>query len=180
MCSSSGPTSLGLSGLPWLPGSLFTRLGKFSFIICSNKLSISCCCSSPSGTPIIQILERSSWQRGSKVSLHFFEFLFLHSVLVGCLFLPFVPNHYLSPGFLPVTVGSLNILLYFILGILHLFFHFLTKLNQICEHFDYQGFKFSIRQFGYSSSFSFLSEVLHCSFILALFLCLGPLLSCKW
>ena len=35
----------------------FTRLGKCSFIICSNKLSISCCCSSPSGTPIIQILE---------------------------------------------------------------------------------------------------------------------------
>ena len=51
----------------------------------------------------------------------------------------------LSPGFLPVTVGSLNILLYFTLGILHCFFHFLTKLNQICEHFDYQGFKFSIR-----------------------------------
>ena len=51
----------------------------------------------------------------------------------------------MSPGFLPVTVGSLNILLYFILGIFHLFFHSSTKLNQFCEHFDYQGFKFSIR-----------------------------------
>ena len=49
------------------------------------------------------------------------------------------------PGFLPVTVGSLNILLYFTLGIFHSFFHFLTKLSQFCEHFDYQGFKFSIR-----------------------------------
>ena len=43
----------------------------------------------------------------------------------------------LSPGFLPVTVGSLNILLYFLLDIFHVFFHFLTKLNQLCEHFDY-------------------------------------------
>ena len=34
----------------------FVRLGKFAFIICSNKFSISCCCSSPSGTPIIQIV----------------------------------------------------------------------------------------------------------------------------
>ena len=44
----------------------------------------------------------------------------------------------LTPGFLPVTVGSLNILLYFSLGIFHLFlfFSFLTKLNQFCEHFD--------------------------------------------
>ena len=50
----------------------------------------------------------------------------------------------LSPGFIPVTGGSLNTLLYFILGIFHLFFHFSTKLNQVCEHFDYQGFKFSI------------------------------------
>ena len=67
----------------------FTRLGKFSFIICSNKFSMFCCCSSPSGTPMIQILECF---RLSQVSLHFFELLFLHSVLIGCLFFPFVPN----------------------------------------------------------------------------------------
>ena len=34
----------------------FARLGKFSFIICSNKFSVSCCCST-FGTPIIRILE---------------------------------------------------------------------------------------------------------------------------
>ena len=33
------------------------RLGKFSFIICSTKFSISCSSSSPSGTPMIQMLE---------------------------------------------------------------------------------------------------------------------------
>ena len=51
----------------------------------------------------------------------------------------------LSPGFLPLTVGSLYILLYFTLGIFHLFFHFSSKLSQFCEHFDYQGFELSIR-----------------------------------
>ena len=31
------------------------------------------------------------------------------------------------------------------LGIFHLFFHFSTKHSQFCEHFDYQGFKLSIK-----------------------------------
>ena len=140
MCSSLGPTSLGLSGHPGLPGSLisFARLGKFSFIICSNKFPISCC-SSPSGAPIIQILEHFRLsQRFVRLS-SLFEFSFLHSDLVGCLFLPSVPNGALSPGFLPVILGSLNILLYFILVIFHLFFHFSTKLNHFCEYFDYQN-----------------------------------------
>ena len=77
-------------------------------------------------------------------------FIFLNS----CFFILFQLDVYfplllqmvaLNPSFLPVTVGSLNILLYFILAIFHLFFHFSTKLNQFCEHFDYRGFKFSIR-----------------------------------
>ena len=50
---------------------------------------------------------------------HFTEFLFLHSVLVECLFLPSAPDRFLSPGFLLVTVGSLYILLYFTLHSLH-------------------------------------------------------------
>ena len=35
----------------------FARLGKFSFIMFSHKLSISCSSSSPSGTPMIWMLE---------------------------------------------------------------------------------------------------------------------------
>ena len=35
----------------------FARLGKFSFIMFSNKFSISCCSSSPSSTPMIRMLE---------------------------------------------------------------------------------------------------------------------------
>ena len=78
----------------------------------------------------------------------------LFTVLKSCFFILFQLDVYffllfqtidLSPGFLPVAVGFLNILLYFILGIFPLLFHFATKLNQFCEHFDYQGFKFSMR-----------------------------------
>ena len=122
----------------------FARLGKFSFIICSNKFSISCC-SSPSGTPIIQILEHF---RLSQRILSLFSFLgfFVFVVIpLDVYFFLLFQIIDMSPGFLPVTVGSLNILLYFTLGTFHLFFHFSTKFNQFCEHFDYPGFKFSIR-----------------------------------
>ena len=68
-------------------GISFARLGKFSLITCSNKFSIFCSFSSPSGTLIILMLERLklSWRFLSLSS--FFEFLFLHSFLVGCFFL---------------------------------------------------------------------------------------------
>ena len=42
----------------------FARLGKFSFIICSNKFSISCSSPSPSGTLMIQMLERLKFSLG--------------------------------------------------------------------------------------------------------------------
>ena len=123
----------------------FARLGKFSFIICSNKFSISCWCSSPSGTPIIWTLECFGLsQRFVKLSLLFWILVssWLWPEIYFFLLFQIVA---LTSGFLPVTVGSLNILLYFLLGIFNLIFHFLTKLNQICEHFDYQDFKFPIR-----------------------------------
>ena len=122
----------------------FTRLGKFSFIICSNKFSISCCCS-PSGTPIVQILECFSLSQRF-LSLSSFFWILVSSFWSSWMFISFLFQIVaLSPGFLPVTVGYLNILLFFILDIFHLFFNFSMKLNQLCEHFDYQGYKFSIR-----------------------------------
>ena len=50
----------------------------------------------------------------------------------------------LSPSFLPITIGSLYILLYVTLGSLHLFLHFVTELNHFCDHPDYQCFELCI------------------------------------
>ena len=71
----------------------FTRLGKFSSIIFSNKFSISCSSSSPSGTPYDSDVGALKVVPEVPQPLIFFEFLFLHSVPVGWLFLPYVPNH---------------------------------------------------------------------------------------
>ena len=52
--------------LPGLPESLFLLpdWGSSPFVICSNKFSISCSSSSPSGTPMIRMLEllKLSWR----------------------------------------------------------------------------------------------------------------------
>ena len=71
----------------------FTRIGKFSFIIFSNKVSILCSSSSPSGTPLIQMLVHvKSSHRFLILPLLFW--IVSYSILVECLILPFVPNHW--------------------------------------------------------------------------------------
>ena len=72
----------------------FTGLGKFSFIIFSNKFSIFCSSSSSSGTPMIQMLECLKLSQRVNSLFSFLELLFLYSVPLECLFLPFVPNHF--------------------------------------------------------------------------------------
>ena len=74
-----------LSFLNFLEVYFFARLGNFSFMICSNKFSIFCSCSSPSGTPMIWMLEclKMSWR-----------FLSLLMFLNCCFFLLFWLNVY--------------------------------------------------------------------------------------
>ena len=105
-------------------------------------------------------------------------FIFLNS----CFFIPFQLDVYffllfqvvdLSPGFLPVTVGSLNILLYFILGIFHLFFHFRPSSLSSVSILITRALNPPSDRLAISSSLSSLSGVLLCSSIWALFLCLG-------
>ena len=80
----------------------FARLGKFSFIICSNKFSTSCSFSSPSVNPMIRMFECLKLsQRLLSFSLFFWilEFLFLYCVLIECLFLPSAPNCWFKSRF---------------------------------------------------------------------------------
>ena len=69
----------------------FVKLGKFSFIIFSNKFSVSC---SPSsfGIPMSWMLVCLRCPRDFLYYLHFYELLFLLAVLVECLFLLYIPN----------------------------------------------------------------------------------------
>ena len=73
------------SWTPWKSIS-FARLGKFSFIICSNKFSISSSSSSPSGTHMIQMLEhlKMSWRF---LSLSSFFWILVFSFCSGWMFI---------------------------------------------------------------------------------------------
>ena len=77
----------------------FTRLGKFFFIIFSNKFSISCSSSSPSGSPMIRMLEQL------KLSQRFLSLSSFFGILVSSFcpgwtfFLLFVPNHWFESQF---------------------------------------------------------------------------------
>ena len=73
---------------PWISWKSisFARLRKFSFIICSNKFSICCSSSSPSGTPIIRMLEhlKMSWRF---LSLSSFFWILVYSFHSGWMFI---------------------------------------------------------------------------------------------
>ena len=73
--------------------------------------------------------------------------------LISCFFILFQLNVYffllaqivdLSPSFLPVTVGSLYIFLYFTLHNLYFFLYLVTILNHFCKHPHYQCFELYI------------------------------------
>ena len=74
----------------------FTKLGKISFIIFSNKFSISCSSSSPSGNPMIQMLIHLKLSQRFLTLPLIFGFFFLLAVQIECLFLPYVPKSLIS------------------------------------------------------------------------------------
>ena len=94
---------------------------------------MSCSSSSPSGTPMIWMLEHLKLsQMFLRLSSFFFKscFSFFWLNVYFFLLLQIVD---LSPSFLPFTVGSLYIFLYFALHSHHLFY-FVSVLNHFCEH----------------------------------------------
>ena len=79
----------------------FTKLGKFSFIVFSHRFPISCSFSSP-GTQWCEDWNVWSCPRGSLHYPQFFGFFFLLAVLIGCLSLPHVPNHWFDSWLHPL------------------------------------------------------------------------------
>ena len=102
----------------------FARLRKFSLIMFSNKFSISCPYSSPPGTPMIRMLECLKLsQRFLSLSSFFLNSWFFILFWLNVYFFLSFQTIDLSPSFLPFTVGSLYIFLYFTLYSLHFFCH---------------------------------------------------------
>ena len=124
----------------------YARLGKFSFIMFSNKFSISCSSSSPSGTPMIRMLEclKLSWRL---LRLSSFFWILVSSFWPGWMFISsFCPKPLI---WVLVSFPSLLFPCIFFFILLWIAFTFpcifCPYSNHFCEHFDYQDFKFSIR-----------------------------------
>ena len=90
----------------------FSRLGKFSFIIFSNKFSISCCSSSPSDTSMIRMLAHLEMSHRFLILSLFFlgGWFFFFVVLIGCFLLHYVQIIDLILGFIYFLLFSCNLL----------------------------------------------------------------------
>ena len=91
------PFCLGLSVSWTCMSTSFTKLGKFSFIIFSNRFPISCSFSSRSGTPMMPMLDLLKLSRGHLYYPHFFRFFFLleksYFIVVQLHLSTFTPHH---------------------------------------------------------------------------------------
>ena len=152
----------------------FARLGTFSFIMFSNKFSISCSSSSPSGTPMIQMLEGLKLSKKFLSLSSFFWILVSSFFPVEYLFLLSPPSHWFDSQFPPLHCWFPVYFPLFHFVCLHFFLYFVTELSHFCEHPDYQCLNCACDRLALSSLLSCIfSGVLICSFIWAIFFCPG-------
>ena len=107
----------------------------------SPKFSVSCSSSSPFGIPMIQMLEHLKVSQRF-LSLYSFFWILVSSFCSSWMFIASICSKlFIWARFLPFTVGSLYILLYFTLHSLHFFLYLAIILNHFCEQPDYQCFE---------------------------------------
>ena len=144
VCASLGPTALGLSELPGLPGSLFPLPDWGSSPSLCFQISVQFLAFLFFWHPYDLDVEMFKVVlEVPKPLLIFFEFSFLHSVQVECLFLPSAPNLWFETQF-PSFHCWFPVYFYFTLHRLHFFLYFAGIFNHICEHPDYQCFELCI------------------------------------
>ena len=146
--------------------------GSFLTLFFSSKFSISCSSSSPSQTPMIQILVHLKFSQRFLSLSSIFEFLSLLSILVECLFLPFIPNCWfesLPPSFnywFPVYFSLFHL-------VYPLFLPLFCGFTQWGLWASWSTVFWTLHWWvGYFCFVSSFSETLFCSFIWTIFLCL--------
>ena len=154
----------------------FTKLGKFTFIIFSNRFPISCSFSSPSDTPMMQMLDLLKWSQrlltlSSFVWIHFssccsdwsfYAFLCSKS-LIWFSASPILLLFHCKLFFISVSVSFVSDSAFFMLSRSSL--SYLSILITRVLNFGSDRLLISIL-------FSYFSGVLICSFTWAMFLCL--------
>ena len=121
----------------------FTKLGKFSFIIFSNKFWIVCSSSSASGTSVIWMLALLEMSESLLKLSSFFKFLCLHFVSIEYLFLPYAPNHWFESWFPSLHCWFLMDFSLFPL-VEPFFFPYAFEMFEIFEHSDHQCFELCV------------------------------------
>ena len=163
-----------LSFLDFLEVSFLARLGKFFFNMFSYKFSISCSSASPSGTPIIQILECFRLSQRFLSLSSFFKILFpsccsysmlftsLCSKLLIWILAPF-PSLLVPYGlfFISLSVAFIFCFMFLPYSVISVSVLITSVLNSAPDSLPI------------SSMLSSFSRVLICFFIWAIFLCLG-------
>ena len=152
----------------------FTKLGKFSFIIFSNRSPISCSFSFPSGTPMIWMLYHLTLPQTLLILSLIIGFFFLLVVLCGCFLLRYLANHWFDYWLHPLYCCFPVSCFVFQLCI----FHFWLDLFMLLR-FSLNSLSILITSVLNSASdkllistlFSYFSAVFICSFIWAVFLC---------
>ena len=170
-----GSNFFGILWASWTCMSIsFIRLGKFSFIIFSNKFSISCYCLSPSGAPMIWMLECLKLSQRF-LSLSSFFWILVSSFCSGWMFISSFCSKSLI--WVPVSFSSLLVpcVFFFIsLRIAFTYFFILGPYSIISVSILITSVLNSASdRLAISLSLSYFSGTLTCSFIWAIFLCLG-------
>ena len=150
------------------------RLGKFSFIICSNKFSTSYSCSSPSGTPIILMLEhvKLSWRFLKPLLIFLNSCFFILFQLDVYLFLLFQSLIWVLFSFPSLLVPCIFCFISLWVACICSFIlqpHSLSSASILMTSVSYPV----SHRLAVSSLLGSFSGVLICSFIWAIFLCLG-------
>ena len=166
--------SFGVLCASWTYMSIFfTKLGMISIIIFSNRFSNPCSFSSPLASLWCEYWNAWSCPRGSLHCSWFFGFLFLLAVLIGCLFLPYVPNHWFD-SWIPTSV--LNPCNFFFISrsvsfISDWIFYAAEVPTEFLEHpYNHLIDCLNSNRLFISILFSYFSGVLFFSFIWAIFL----------